>query len=177
MDWEKHFRAMKRSPNLDFGAMARGTPQGDGAVIPPGRYWIDAFNEKRDELTAWKKGKPEVKFETTEEDLDTNRLFVIFSIPKTASNFGLPGVWFPTKSLGFPTIADTTVQSSDDTVQKPPAPTSADVLTDIASGAGQVGSGFLGQLNTDTIIKFALVAGIVIFAATTIPNLIAKKML
>ena len=59
-----------------FGAMARGTPVKDtnGAVIPPGRYWLDAMGDKRKALTDWIKSKPEIRVETTEDHADESTL-------------------------------------------------------------------------------------------------------
>jgi hypothetical protein len=158
--------------DADFGAVQRGIPvpgQPAGTVvIPPGRYWLDTFGDKRQVLTDWFKGKPEVHVETTEEDLDSSppRLFTIFTVPKGVNNFNLEGVWFPTTQLGFPTIADTTVQSSDDTVQRPPPPTITDVLQDAATTTGKVTGSLFANISTGTIIKFALIGGAVILVAT-----------
>jgi hypothetical protein len=126
-----------------FGAMARGTPVKDtnGAVIPPGRYWLDAMGDKRKALTDWIKSKPEIRVETTEDHADENRLFVIFTIPPTANNYGLSGVFFPTNVLGFPTIA-AGVQSSQDTIQRPDAMTSTDVLASVGKVVGTTTKSF-----------------------------------
>jgi hypothetical protein len=126
-----------------FGAMARGTPVKDtnGAVIPPGRYWLDAMGDKRKALTDWIKSKPEIRVETTEDHADENRLFVIFTIPPTANNYGLSGVFFPTTVLGFPTIA-AGVQNSQDTIQRPDAMTSTDVLASVGKVVGTTTKSF-----------------------------------
>jgi hypothetical protein len=126
-----------------FGAMARGTPVKDtnGAVIPPGRYWLDAMGDKRKALTDWIKSKPEIRVETTEDHADENRLFVIFTIPPTANNYGLSGVFFPTNVLGFPTIA-AGVQNSQDTIQRPDAMTSTDVLASVGKVVGTTTKSF-----------------------------------
>jgi hypothetical protein len=139
--------------------MARGTPVKDtnGAVIPPGRYWLDVLGDKRKIFTDWAKGKPEVRIESTEDHADENRLFVIFTIPTTANNYGLSGAFFPTNVLGFPTIA-TNVTSSADTIQRPDPMTSTDVMADIskaigeALGAGAKGAGKGLGISTTTII-------------------------
>jgi hypothetical protein len=163
-----------------FGAMARGTPVKDtnGAVIPPGRYWLDALGDKRKTFTDWAKSKPEVKIETTEDHADENRLFVIFTIPSTASNYGLSGVFFPTNVLGFPTIASG-VQSSQDTVQRPDAPTSTDVLANIGKTVGttakSMGEG-LGLSPTRLILIGGGILVIVILANQLIPKILANKL-
>ncbi len=151
--------------------MARGVPVNDGAVIPPGRYWLDAFGDKRTVFLDWKKGKPEVKLENTTEDADSDppHLFVIFRIPAGSSNFGSPGVFFPTKTLGFPTVAGPEVQGVDDTVQRPPPVKNAlDVLADQVSGESGA-----------TLLKgvvFAVVAvGAIALVVSVAPALLALK--
>lgn len=118
--------------------LARGTPVAGvtgGAVVPPGRYWLDTFGDNRAAFSAWAKSKPEVKVEGTQDfDSDPPRMFAIFVIPSTASNFGLPGVWFPTVKFGFPEVAPASVQSSDDTVQKPTVVDPLNTLADAAAG-------------------------------------------
>jgi hypothetical protein len=123
-----------------FGAMARGTAitGTNGAVIPPGRYWQDIIGDPAKKAWAeWVKSKPEVHIETTEDHVDDNRLFVIFTIPLNASNYGMSGVFFPTKVLGFPSIASSQVTGSQDTIQRPDPMTSADTLAKIAETIGQ----------------------------------------
>jgi len=178
MDWNEHFK----NSGSDIGVMERGVPIPDtqGAVIPPGRYWLDVFNQTV--FTDWLHEKPEVQVETTEDKGD-NHVFYIFSIPSSATNYGKPGVWFPTVQLGFPTIASAGVQSSDDTVQKPDAPTPTEVAKDFFKTAGEVtGAGtssLLDNISTGTLIKLAVVAGVVILVATLpgslIPMLVSAK--
>jgi hypothetical protein len=119
--------------SITFGAMARGipVPNTNGAVVPPGRYWIDVIGDaKRKAWVDWSVSKPEVTIEKSEYSADNLKdpnqvmMTVIFSIPPTANNFGHPGVFFPTQVLGFPTIAGPanspySVQSKPDTVQRP----------------------------------------------------------
>jgi hypothetical protein len=165
---------------FSFGAMARGTPIKDtnGAVIPPGRYWLDVLGDKRKTFTDWAKSKPEVKIETTEDHPDENRLFVIFTIPTTANNYGLSGVFFPTNVLGFPTIAGN-VQSSQDTVQRPDAPTSTDVLGSIGKTVGATTKSFGEGLGLSPV-KLALIGGtvlvVVILANQLIPKILTSKL-
>ena len=125
-----------------FGAMARGTPIAgtNGAVIPPGRYWLDLTDESH--RKAWidlTVDKPEITVEKEEWSGDTGGQHivktVIFSIPPTATNYGLPGIFFPTKVLGFPTLAGAAdnpyaVHSKADTVQRPAPLTHADALAE-----------------------------------------------
>lgn len=141
--------------------LARGTPVPgtDGAVIPPGRYWLDSFADAkntRKQFLDWLKSKPEVKQETSQEDADSDppHLFSIFVVPAGVSNFGLAGVLFPTKALGFPTVAPPSVTSSDDTVQRPPpAQNALDVLGDQLTGA-----------NGANLLKGVIFAGVAVGA-------------
>jgi len=132
---------IRYSPTFAFGAMARGTPIAgtNGAVIPPGRYWTDLTDDSH--RKAWvdlTTDKPEIKIEKSTWSADAGRVIetVIFSIPPTASNYGLPGVFWPTKILGFPTIAGPadspySVQSKADTVQRPPPMTHTEAFTEL----------------------------------------------
>lgn len=205
MNWERHFRQLNKKPRIqrnpteysmeysvgfgaDFGAMQRGIPvpgQPKGTVvIPPGRYWLDTFGDKRQIFADWLTSKPEVHVDTTEDepDADPPHTFYIFTIPKGVNNFNLEGLWFPTTKLGFPEIAPITganaVTSSGDTVQKPDAPTATDIAKQIASSIGQVaGSGTKGVLDnvsTSTMIKLALAVGAIIFVAT-LPSALMKR--
>lgn len=121
-----------------FGAMARGTPIDgtDGAVIPPGRYWIDLIGDNREKFKIFYAMKPEVTVEKIEH-ADSNRDFAIFIIPPFASNYGMAGVLFPTKVLGFPTIADASIHTSADTVQRPPPMTYTEAAKEVAGTAGK----------------------------------------
>lgn len=109
--------------NCAFGAMSRGTPIAgtNGAVIPPGRYWIDVPDTHLKVWIDWLNSKPEVHVEKSElvtaPDMAVHTL--IFTIASNASNYGLPGVFFPTQVLGFPTIADSSIQSKADTLRRP----------------------------------------------------------
>ena len=167
--------------NVGFGAMARGTPvKGtNGAVVPPGRYWLDVVSGHRQAFDDWKKGKPEVKVETTEDDTDSNMLFVIFSIPSTANNYGMPGVFFPTQVLGFPTIAGPTVQSKQDTGSVPDAETSTEVLSDITGAIGKAlgsaGKGASEGLGISTT-KLAMIGGGVIIALVLLNRLMMPRI-
>src|SRR5208337_2676730 len=96
--------------DVAFGAMARGTPIKDtnGAVIPPGRYWLDVIGDKAKIFSDWAKSKPEVHIETSEVHTDSgveilarqfydpqihqglglksqDRIFVTFTIPSTSN--------------------------------------------------------------------------------------------
>lgn len=142
----------RRMPTFAFGAMQRGTPisNTNGAVIPPGRYWIDVIGDaKRKAWVDWSSSKPEVVIEKSEYSADNlndpNQVMatIIFSIPPTANNFGHPGVFFPTQVLGFPTIAGAAsdpyaVHSKADTVQRAAPMTYTDAAVEVISKAPKV---------------------------------------
>lgn len=122
-----------------FGAMARGTPIAgtNGAVIPPGRYWLDLVNDNtRKAWVDWTVSKPEVVIERSDWQAgDPQHVVqtVFFTIPSNATNYGMPGVIFPTQVLGFPTIATPATQTQADTVQRPPPMTYADAAKEVAT--------------------------------------------
>ncbi len=148
--------------NVAFGAMARGTPiKGtNGAVIPPGRYWIDLSKAQEKSFTDWSQGKPEVHVESTEDNGE--RLFIILTIPTTANNYGLPGVFYPTQLLGFPDTAAANVQSSRDVMKVPDAPTSADVLAEMAKTAGRTTKSFGEGLGLSSTTLMLLGGGLIV---------------
>jgi hypothetical protein len=85
--------------------------------LPPGRYWVDVFQSKSAAFNAWlARNKTAVKVESTESfpgDLDNayeSRDWVLFRVLSPA----------PWEGPGLPTVADASVKTSDDTVQKPP---------------------------------------------------------
>jgi hypothetical protein len=163
-------------PIVAFGAMARGTAiKGtNGAVIPPGRYWQDFIGDPAKKAWAeWIKSKPEVHVETTEDHSDENRIFAIFTIPTTANNYGLAGLFYPTQLIGFPTIAPVSITSSADTIQRPDPVTSADVLADMAKVAGKTTKSFgegLGLSSTTlALLGGGLLVGLFLLNKLMIP--------
>lgn len=126
--------------------------------LPPGRYWLDVHGPRSDaegpqrdrnvHFGIWKsRNSDAVHVEKTQSfpDEDPPRNFVIFRTIKE-----IP--WGPEMAdvLGFPTIATDDVQSSDDTVQRPPpeAPDLADQLKTIVlwTAGAVVGVGVLSIL-------------------------------
>lgn len=158
-----HHRALPHF-KFQFGASVRGTPIAgtDGAVIPPGRYWLNIVGTpqysgevKRSKWLNFTMDHPEVIEEKREYSgtADNLILTVFFTIPPTATNYGLPGVHFPTSILGFPTIAGP-AQSLADTSSRPPQMTSLEAIAEIPNLLGQgVQSGV--QYTAETLGKAA----------------------
>ena len=119
-----------------IGAIERRNP------LPPGRYWQDIFNKHAPDWNAWiaEHGSGAIGDETKDvvvervdrfradplrdgswlpeilapENAGTipDRMWVLFRVKRA--------VPWPATKLGFPTIADETVQSSADTAENPP---------------------------------------------------------
>jgi hypothetical protein len=73
--------------------------------------------------------------------------------------------------LGFPTIAETSVVSSEQTVQRPDAPTTTDVISTIAHTTGSAAKSFgeglgLTPLNIVLLIATTIV-GVIILSRVT----------
>lgn len=191
MDWEQHFRSMRPRPRVEFGAdefgaMARGAQvpgQAAGVVtIPPGRYWLDVFGANISRFHDWAKSKPQVKIVLAQENTDQNpaHLFVIFEVPTTANDFNVNGVWWQPTVFGFPTIADATVQSSEDTVQRPKVTEGIDgLLQSLGLESGTTppppGQGWWPP-STATMLKIGLV-GAAVVAVATLPSVLLKRVL
>lgn len=162
--WQLYNRAyaLRHRGHFGFGAMVRGTPikNTDGAVIPPGRYWVSIPHMNEDKnLKKWVNftmDHPEVTIEKEEWSGNADNLIktVIFIIPSTATNYGLPGVHYPTQVLGTPNTADVTIKSQADTIKRPPPMTSLEALAETPSLIGQgIQSGV--QFTAETIGKAA----------------------
>lgn len=84
--------------------------------LPLGRYWVDVFEEDWPRFDAWLElNKHFVTVHAVEnhDDEDPERRWYLFSVtaPFLVAWLG----------PGLPTIADTSIQSSEDTVEKPTA--------------------------------------------------------
>lgn len=118
--------------------------------LPPGRYWQDIFARQANDWNAWLAPalrSSSVTIERVEHfnadplhdgswlpggpsgDLNVigDRTWVLFNVIK-------PVDW-PAIKLGFPTIADKTVQSSSDTITSPPVPTITEEIGTAVSDA------------------------------------------
>lgn len=130
-----------------LGTLVRANP------LPPGRYWQDFFGDNRDRFALWlRKNASTVKAEVTESNEENGggpaRDFYIFSVKA-------PTPW-DAVTFGFPTIATKAVQSSADTVQRPPPEQSgADTLQSAASGVARYA--FYGMLAIGGLLAFRAV--------------------
>lgn len=120
-----------------LGVLMRQNP------LPVGRYWIDVFGDNRDKMFAWANANSAaIKTEDTESFDATSdfpaRDFYIFSV--------LAPVPWDGVTFGYPTVADSSVKSSDDTVQKPAVESTSEILQGAA----------------DTVTKIAFWSAIVI---------------
>jgi hypothetical protein len=126
--------------------------------LPVGRYWIivtDALTSTLPggssrvlQFRAWAASNPtRVRVEHSDSsDLTVDGAFFIFSI--------LQPTRFDQRSFGFPNTAGPEVQTSADTVQRPPVPTPLSTLEDWISDLTQSVGG-----------RFAIVAGLVYLAS------------
>lgn len=123
--------------NGALGTLMRQNP------LPAGRYWIDVFGDNRDKMSSWVTTQVgAVKVQDTESFDETSdfpaRDFYIFQVVS-------PAPW-DAVTFGYPTLADSAVQSSDDTVQKPTVESTSDILQGAA----------------DTVTKIAFWSAVVI---------------
>jgi hypothetical protein len=106
-------------------AMVRKNP------LPAGRYWIDIPRGSQDIWDLWlKKNADVVHVEKKESDswLKTSITNYIFTVDE-------PTIW--PRGVGFPNTAGAEVKKKADVVQRPPPPTAADVVKDIAQTASE----------------------------------------
>ena len=108
--------------------------------LPPGRYWIDVFGDNRPRFTTWaRQQKASVKVRVTESDVNSEppREWHLFDV-------SAPVPW-DAQTFGFPTVAEPEVQTSQDTVQRPPPEPEPDLShvlptpSDLATVGGGLG--------------------------------------
>ncbi len=146
-----------RSSEKLVGALERRNP------LPPGRYWQDIFLRQAKDWNAWfpapladgtlvvekvERFTPDPWADgswlpggpTGDLNVIGDRTWVLFRITR-------PVAW-PATKLGFPTIADQSVQASADTIQNPPVPTPVEEIRDalldnVVKPALYIGGGYL----------------------------------
>jgi hypothetical protein len=118
--------------------------------LPPGRYWItvtssDSAPERMTHFLQWAESNAQTVIVDKREPLggNVNGLFAIFTVLQ-------PTTW-DARQFGFPNVAGPEIQTSADTVQRPPVPTPGSVLSE-----------FFGDFFGSPIGRFALVAGLVV---------------
>lgn len=98
--------------------------------LPPGRYWIYIQQASQDIFDLWlKKNSDVVTVERKDSSgglwplIAPNETFYVFLVKEA-------GIIWP-RGVGFPNTADASVKTSNDVTQRPPAPTTKEVLKDI----------------------------------------------
>ncbi len=99
--------------------------------LPAGVYWIDVFGANREKFAAWTRANKVHVSKTESFDSTPPRDWLKFEVTT-------PVPW-DAKTFGFPTIIEpgSTVNTSDDTVQKPPPETGPN-LDDLLPKPGQL---------------------------------------
>jgi len=123
--------------------------------LPPGRYWITVTNspsapERTAHFLQWAEANAQTVILDKREPVGGNvdGLFVIFTV--------LIKTTWDALQFGYPNVAGPEIQTSDDTVQRPPVPTAGSVLSDL-----------FGDFFATPVGRFALVAGLVVLFTRT----------
>jgi hypothetical protein len=107
--------------------------------LPAGRYWLDVFDPNRGTMTLWVNNNAG---SVTVQDLESFPAVVGGGITMTDQNYPARDFYIFTVSspvswdavtFGYPTIAASNVNSSDDTVQEPSVESTSDLLKDAAT--------------------------------------------
>jgi len=135
------------------GTLERTSP------LPGGQYWIDVFGVNIPKADNWFKAYSGlgVHVDSTEtfpnDDSARVRNWYKFTYTPIPS---IPVIW--DTSLGFPTVADSSITSSSDTAQTPPLP--LDPLDELANWVNSVEQKVGGSLGSiASLIPFALLGG------------------
>ena len=124
------YQYFNQAPNgIGLGTLMRQNP------VPAGRYWIDTFGDNRSKMAAWATtNQATVQVEDVESFEENSggpaRDFYIFKV--TA-----PTPW-DAITFGYPTVANSSVKTSDDTVQRPQVESTADILQGAADTVGKI---------------------------------------
>jgi len=125
------------------GKVERRTP------LPPGRYWVTVSSsptapDRVKHFLQWTESNAQTVIVDKQEPMSGGAmLFAIFTVLQ-------PTTW-DGKQFGFPTVAGPEIQTSADTVQRPPEPTPGSVVSD-----------FFGDFFSSPVGRFALVAALVV---------------
>ena len=125
------------------GVLERRSP------LPPGRYWItvtssDSAPDRMTHFLQWTASNAQTVIVDKTEPLGggVNGLFCIFTVLQ-------PTAW-DARQFGFPNVAGPEIQTSDDTVQRPPKPTAGSMISDM-----------LGDAFSTPVGKLALIGALV----------------
>ncbi len=135
------------------GSLERSSP------LPAGSYWFDAFGLNIPKADNWLKtfGPFGVHTDATQHfespDVATVRNWYKFTYTPVGT---FPVVWDTT--LGFPTVADGSIKSSEDTVQRPDLP--LDPLTRLSDWVDSIEARVGGTLGSAAVIvPYAIIGG------------------
>ncbi len=136
------------------GTLERRSP------LPPGTYWVDVFGLNIPKADVWFKGfGPSGVHVDATQHFESPEVSSVRNWYKFTYNPVAPGVvvvW--DTSLGFPTVADASIQSSEDTVQRPPLP--LDPLEEMSNWLNALEAKLGGSLGfAASIIPYAVVGG------------------
>ena len=98
--------------------------------LPPGRYWVtvtssDSAPDRMTHFLQWTASNAQTVIvdKTESAGLKVNGLFCIFTVLQ-------PTAW-DAQQFGYPNVAGPEIQTSDDTVQRPPVPTAGGMISDL----------------------------------------------
>lgn len=123
--------------------------------LPVGSYWVDVFGDKVPLFDGWLTAMHPigVRTEVTEQFPATDdfpaRTWYKFSVTQ-------PIAPWDAKTFGFPTVADASIKSSSDTVQRPDLP--LDPLTRLGNWIQEVETNIGGTLGK--VVPYAVIGGV-----------------
>lgn len=150
--------------NRKVGTLERRNP------LPAGQYWVDVFGLNIPKADRWFKA-----FSGLGVHVDSTQHFEATSLPEVRTwykwtytpLFDSPVIW--DTSLGFPTVADSSITASSDTVSRPDLPLDPlDELSNWLNSIEQKLGGSLGAVATVVpyaIIGVGLYAGYLLYGA------------
>ncbi len=128
--------------------------------LPPGHYWVDVFGLNIPKFDAWLKayGPFGIHTDATQHfespDVASVRNWYLFTY--TPAFEGAVVIW--DTLFGFPTIADSSIKSSEDTVNRPDLP--LDVTDELGNWINHVEQQLAGSLgNMAVVVPYAIIGG------------------
>jgi len=138
--------------------------------LPVGSYWIDVFGEKIPKFNGWLAafGPVGVHTDATETFDATDdfppRVWYKFSVSQ-------PIAPWDAVTFGFPTIADASIKSSADTVQRPDLP--ADPLVRLGEWINELETSIGGSLGK--VVPYAIIGGVAYAGYLLLAGMATKK--